>query len=111
VGSAAASVTNHATVSGGGEINTTNDTASDPTTVIQTVQVTITTSPANLTVVVDGVAVGGPHTYTWYVGDSHTLSTLTPQSGLNFQGWSDGGAFTHNITASPGTTVYTATFH
>jgi hypothetical protein len=111
VGSAAASVTNVATVAGGGELNTSNDTATDPTAIIQTVQVTVTTSPANLTVVVDGSAVTGPHTFTWYVGSSHTLSTTTPQGGLNFQSWSDGGALTHNITAPASNTTYTATFH
>ena len=41
---AAASVTNSATVSGGGESNTTNDTATDPTTVIQVADMTITKS-------------------------------------------------------------------
>jgi uncharacterized repeat protein (TIGR01451 family) len=111
VGSAATSVTNVATVAGGGELNTSNDTATDPTTIIQTVQVTVTTSPANLIVTVDGSSVSGPHTYTWYVGQQHTIATSTPQSSLNFQNWSDGGAISHNITVSTATTVYTATFH
>src|SRR5439155_9671255 len=39
---AAASVTNTATVSGGGEVNTTNDTAADPTIVIQLPDLTVT---------------------------------------------------------------------
>jgi len=111
VGNAAASVTNVAAVAGGGEINTSNDTASDPTTIVQTVQVTVTTSPANLIVVVDGTQLSGPHTFTWIVGSSHTLSTMTPQRGLNFQSWSDGGALTHNIAAPASATTYTATFH
>jgi uncharacterized repeat protein (TIGR01451 family) len=111
VGNAPASVTNVATVAGGGEINTSNDTAADPTTIVQTVQVTVTTSPANLILVVDGTQLNGPHTFTWIVGSNHTLSTMTPQSGLNFQSWSDGGALTHNITAPASATTYTATFH
>ena len=41
---APASVTNSATVSGGGESNATNDTATDPTTVIQLADMTITKS-------------------------------------------------------------------
>ena len=41
---AAASVTNSATVSGGGEVNTANDTASDPTTINQLADLTITTN-------------------------------------------------------------------
>src|ERR1700674_2876195 len=39
---AAASVTNSATVSGGGEVNTTNDTANDTTTIIQLADLTLT---------------------------------------------------------------------
>ncbi len=44
---APASVTNSATVSGGGELNTANDTATDPTTVTQVADLTSTpaTSP------------------------------------------------------------------
>jgi uncharacterized repeat protein (TIGR01451 family) len=104
-------VTNTAHVSGGGELNTSNDTATDPTTIIQTVQVTVTTSPANLLVTVDGSTVKGPHTFTWYAGASHTIATSTPQGSLKFQKWSDGGAISHSITVSPSTTTYTATFH
>jgi hypothetical protein len=111
VGSAPPSVTNVATVAGGGELNTSNDAANDPTTIIQTVQVTVTTSPANLIVTVDGTGVTGPHTYTWNVGQQHTIATSTPQASLNFQNWSDGGAISHNITVSTSTTTYTATFH
>jgi uncharacterized repeat protein (TIGR01451 family) len=111
VGSAPPSVTNTVHVSGGGETNTSNDTATDPTTIIQTVQVTVTTSPANLIVTVDGTSVTGPHTYTWNVGDMHTIATSTPQGSLKFQNWSDGGAISHNISVSPSTTTYTATFH
>ena len=109
-GNAPASVTNTAHVSGGGELNTSNDTATDPTTIIQTVQVTITTSPANLLVTVDGTSAAGPRTFTWNVGDSHTIATSTPQGSLTFLNWSDGGAISHNITVSTATT-YTATFH
>ncbi len=110
VGNAPASVTNVATVAGGGEINTSNDTATDPTTIVQTVPVTVTTSPGNLIIVVDGSEVNGPHTFTWIVGSNHTLSTMTPQSGLTFRSWSDGGALTHNVTGPASATTYTATF-
>ncbi len=40
------SVTNTATVSGGGEVNTSNDTASDPTTIIQVADLTVTKTHA-----------------------------------------------------------------
>ena len=42
---AAASVTNTATVSGGGEVNTANDTASDPTTITSWPDLTVTHDP------------------------------------------------------------------
>jgi uncharacterized repeat protein (TIGR01451 family) len=110
-GNAQPSVTNTARVSGGGELNTSNDTATDPTTIIRTVQVTVTTSPANLLVTVDGSSVKGPHTFTWNVGATHTIAAPTPQGSLKFQKWSDGGAVSHTITVSPATATYTATFH
>ena len=111
VGNAQPIATNTAHVSGGGELNTANDTANDPTTIIQTVQVTVTTSPANLIVTVDGSSIKGPHAFTWKVGDKHTIATSTPQGSLKFQNWSDGGAISHNITVSASTVTYTATFH
>jgi uncharacterized repeat protein (TIGR01451 family) len=43
---AAASVTNHATVTGGGEAATNNDSASDPTTIVQVADLTVTKSHA-----------------------------------------------------------------
>jgi uncharacterized repeat protein (TIGR01451 family) len=55
---APASVTNSVTVSGGGEINTGNDTATDPTTIIQLADLTITKT--------DGVASVVPGTATTY---------------------------------------------
>ena len=42
---APASVTNTATVSGGGEINTANDTATDLTTITQLPDLTVTMTP------------------------------------------------------------------
>src|SRR5208283_312400 len=105
----AASVTNTATVSGGGETNTSNDTASDPTTVVLSAQVTINTSPAGLSISVDGSSTKAPQTYTWYVGTTHTIST-TNQGKYTFAGWSDGGAISHNITVSAAVKTYTASF-
>ena len=47
-------------------------------------------------------------------GTTHTISTFDTQSSpgtmSEFNHWSDGGAMTHQITASNGTPVYTAFF-
>jgi uncharacterized repeat protein (TIGR01451 family) len=105
----AASVTNKAAVSGGGETNTSNDTASDPTSIVLSEQVTITTSPASLSITVDGSTTKASQTYTWYAGSSHTISTSN-QGKYTFTGWSDGGAITHNITVNTSVKTYTASF-
>jgi uncharacterized repeat protein (TIGR01451 family) len=107
----AGSVTNTASVSGGGEMNTANDAASDPTQILGQVAVTITTNKTGLNVLVDGVYVGAPHTYYWYVGDMHTISAPSPQGAHVFQSWSDGGAQSHNITVPAAGGTYTANYN
>jgi uncharacterized repeat protein (TIGR01451 family)/CSLREA domain-containing protein len=62
---APATVTNAATVSGGGELNTANDTASDPTTLIQVADLTVTKS----------------HVGTFTQGQSDVTYTLTVHNG------------------------------
>ena len=69
-GNAPASVTNSANVSGGGEVNTANDTASDPTTVTQEPDLTISKSHAG------NFAQGQTGaTYTITVGNNGSAST------------------------------------
>ena len=58
---APASVTNTATVSGGGDVNTANDTASDVTSIVQVADLTISKS----------------HTDTFQQGDSADHYTIT----------------------------------
>jgi hypothetical protein len=72
-------------------------------------QVTITTSPAGLSITVDGSTTKASQTYTWYAGSSHTISTSN-QGKYTFTGWSDGGAITHNITVNTSVKTYTASF-
>jgi uncharacterized repeat protein (TIGR01451 family) len=60
---AAASITNTATVSGGGELNTGNNSASDPTTVGQLISVTVQTTPAGLSFTVDGTTYTSAQTF------------------------------------------------
>jgi hypothetical protein len=81
------------------------------------VQITITTSPANLLVSADGgAAVAAPLVESWQAGSVHTIATSSPQSGgagvqYVWSNWNDSGALSHPITV-PGTpTTYTATFN
>jgi Divergent InlB B-repeat domain/Abnormal spindle-like microcephaly-assoc'd, ASPM-SPD-2-Hydin len=81
------------------------------------VSITITTSPANLLVSVDGgTAVAAPLVESWIIGSSHTIATTSPQSGGTgiqyvFSTWSDGGAISHTITVPSSATTYTASFN
>lgn len=108
---AGGTVTNTATVAGGGELNTANDTATDPTLILGQVAVTITANKSGLKVLVDGSYVEAPHTFYWYVGAMHTISAPSPQGTHVFQSWSDGGARTHNITVISTGGTYTATYN
>jgi hypothetical protein len=81
-----------------------------------TVQITITTIPANLLVSVDGgTLTAAPLVETWNIGSSHTIATTSPQSGGSgiqyaFSSWSDSGAISHSITVPSTATTYTASF-
>ncbi len=79
------------------------------------VNVIVATSPTGLTFAVDGTNYTTTQSFTWTIGASHTIATTTPQtpsSGTQdtFTSWSDGGALSHSVTASAGTTAYTAAF-
>ncbi len=82
--------------------------------VANTVNVTIGTSPPGLSFSVDGITYTSTQTPTWQVGSKHTIATTAQQRvvGINYEDptWSDGGAISHTVTASLGTTSYTATF-
>ncbi len=80
------------------------------------VQITITTTPANLLVSVDGGATtAAPLVENWVIGSSHTIATTSPQSGGTgvqyvWSNWSDSGAISHSITVPSTATTYTASF-
>ena len=81
----------------------------------EVVQVTVRTDPAGLDVEVDGSTYTAPHTFTWLVGTQHQISTPEIQNEVNgerkvWTDWDDGGARSHAVTASSGTTSYTAHF-
>jgi uncharacterized repeat protein (TIGR01451 family) len=85
--------------------------------VVNNVGVTINTSPSGLAVSVDGAAPqAAPVAVTWQVGSQHTIATTSPQrltagTQYTFASWSDGGALSHSVTASAGTTSYNASFN
>ncbi len=97
---APASITNTATVSGGGETNTSNNTSSVTSSVTQLTPVTINV-PAGVTYSFNGQSLTGTQTVNVAPG-TYTLSTTTPQSlgaGVRavFSNWSDAGAIAHSV--------------
>lgn len=76
--------------------------------------ISVITSPAGLSVVVDGSTYTAPQTFSWTPGSSHTIGVVSPQgpAGVRhtFSSWSDGGAQTHSITTPSSAATYTATF-
>jgi uncharacterized repeat protein (TIGR01451 family)/uncharacterized repeat protein (TIGR02543 family) len=116
-GNAPASVTNHADVSGGGDIDLTNNSASDDTTIdVQQFPLTVTVVGSG-SVGADKGAVSGCTASTGTCGDDYdngTLVTLTASADANydFTGWSgacSGSATTCQVTMSQARDV-TATF-
>jgi hypothetical protein len=96
---------------------TTSTTArsAEATSSATNVGIIVTSVPTGLNlVVVDGVAIGTPHAFSWALGSSHTLSANSPVSDPSgnqyvWASWSDGGAQSHIVTASVSMT-YTASF-
>jgi hypothetical protein len=80
-----------------------------------TVQITAGTDPSGLSFTVDGTTYTSSQSFTWNVGLSHTLAASSPQAGTPgmqyaFDNWSDSGAVSHSVTASPTDTTYTVNF-
>ena len=78
------------------------------------VHVTISTSPSGLSFTVDGTSYSNSTSLNWAAGSVHTIATTSSQSPTGIQAtfvsWSDGGDLSHTVTATAGTTSYTATF-
>ncbi len=76
--------------------------------------ITISSTPPGLRVIVDGTAVVTPQVFTWDTGSVHTLDLdavqTDDQGRYEFARWSDNADRAHNITASVNTTIYTANF-
>jgi sugar lactone lactonase YvrE len=81
--------------------------------VAQPAVVTLNTSPAGLSLMVDGVPVTTPLTLSWLPGSTHTIEGA-PQGSTDtryaFASWSDAGSQSHVVTAPPFGGTYTATF-
>lgn len=81
--------------------------------VVSPVEITVTTSPAGLSIAVDGTSYTSPRTFEWLPGSSHTIATTSPQgSGTRyvFSSWNDAGAQSHTVVAPSFSTTYTASF-
>lgn len=94
---------------------TATDSDGTSTTVTQdvlplTVEVTLATDPAGLTVLLDGAPVSTPTTFTAVAGITRVLEAPTPQGQNVFDSWSDGGAREHAISTPVTDTTFVATF-
>jgi carbohydrate binding protein with CBM4/9 domain len=72
------------------------------------------TSPAGLSLTLDGQPVATPHIFVGVEGIHRTLGAPTPRTVGNvtyvFDHWSDGGAAVHQISTPVADTTYTATY-
>ncbi|MFY1687609.1 PQQ-dependent sugar dehydrogenase [Plantactinospora sp. WMMB782] len=81
----------------------------------RTVQLRLATQPAGLRLNLNGRNLTTPYTVQAIVGSTNTVSAPGPQrlgpGTYTFQGWSDGGAATHVLTApAAGSATYTASY-
>src|SRR5262249_3132074 len=79
-----------------------------------TVQITVQTSQAGLTFIVDGSTYTSVQTFFWPQGSSHTIATTSAQNsgtGVRYfwNKWSDSGLISHSVAPTQNMT-YTATF-
>ena len=78
------------------------------------IPVTVTSSPAGLSVGVDGTNITTPQSFLWVPGTTHvldaTLANTQAASEEQFSAWSDTGAAKHSITAGSTAKSYTASY-
>jgi hypothetical protein len=75
--------------------------------------ITLTTVPVGLSVLLNGTARTTPYTQQSVVGITHTIGVTSPQSSdrtYEFVSWSDNGTQSHTVNAPATNTTYTATF-
>jgi hypothetical protein len=100
---------------GDGTGTATVDNQEVSTPVVILVGVTVTTSPGNLSITVDGTTYTAPHAFGWVAGSQHTLNTTSPQTGppgseYVWSSWSQGGTQSQSVTAPSTAATYTANF-
>ena len=75
---------------------------------------TVSANPPGLDVIVDGIRVTTPATFTWLPGSDHTLEAPSPQSADDnrylFGRWNDNGDQKHTVKADPDSTWFEANF-
>lgn len=81
---------------------------------VGTIGITITTSPAGLSITVDGQLFTAPQLFQWQVGSTHTIAAASLQGSGGtrqmFLNWSDNGAASHVVVAPGVPTTYTANY-
>ena len=77
---APSSVVNQAVVTGGGELNNSNNIANDTTTIVAgTFNVSVSTNVPGLNFTVDGSSYTSLQSFAWVPSSSHTIATTSPQ--------------------------------
>ncbi len=76
--------------------------------------VTLASSPAGLSLTLDGQPVVAPVTFLGVVGMQRAIGATSPQTigstTYEFRSWSDRGAQTHTITTPSSATTFTASY-
>ncbi len=78
-------------------------------------RITIATNPGRMKVMVDGRDNWPGYSFIWGEGDTHHISGETPQGDgrgrlYQFQSWSDGGDFSHDVVVGTNDTYITANY-
>ena len=98
----------------GGESANSIQVSATPQGGTPSVQVTVQTNPAGLTFSVDRTTYSSTQTFSWASGSSHTIATISPQSGGTgvryvWGNWTGGGGISHTVAPTTNKT-YTASF-
>ena len=74
----------------------------------------VSTNPAGLEIIVDGVRMTAPASFDWEPGSEHTLEVPSPQyrdgARFLFGRWSDDGSRAHRVMVTQDTTLFQASF-
>ncbi len=95
-------------------LNVVTDHSIRATFALNTINVTVNTTPPGLSVTVDGTTYTSPQTLQWLAGTNHIITTNTIQSGTSgtqyqWQSWNDAGSLSHTISPLVDST-FTASF-